>query len=400
MDLGPAGPERMKTAYFDCYAGVSGDMFIGALLDAGLPFDVLRAALETMPLEGYRLEMRKELRQGIQGTRFLVEMLHHEHTHRRLEDVRRIIRASALSEWSKGTAQAVFEILARAEGAVHGLPPEAVTFHEVGAVDSIVDIVGGVFGVECMGIEEIHVSPLPLGRGFTPSAHGRLPLPAPATLAILEGLEVRDASTETETVTPTGAALVKALATSCGPMPAMRIQQVGYGAGSRDLPDRPNCLRVLIGEAAAAGETQTVLILETNLDDASPESLGFMMERLFGAGALDVVFIPAQMKKNRPGTQVQVVAHPERKDDLTRILFEESTTLGVRFRTCERRVLDRDVVTLESPWGPLRVKRVKDPGGRSRLVPEFEACRAVALSRKVPLRDVYAWVTARQDAGP
>ena len=390
----------MKTAYFDCYAGVSGDMFIGSLLDAGLPFEELQAALETLPLEGYRLGMREELRQGIRGTRFLVEMLQHEHAHRRLGDIRRIIRSSALSAWAKGTAEAVFEILARAEGKVHGLSPDAVTFHEVGAVDSIVDIVGGVFGVERLGIERMHASPLPLGRGFTPSAHGRLPLPAPATLEILAGLEVRDAGTETETVTPTGAALLKILASFWGPMPAMRIQRIGYGAGSRDLPDRPNCLRVLIGDAAVAGDAETVLMLETNLDDASPEFMGYMMERLFGAGALDVVFIPVQMKKNRPGTQVQVMAHPVRRDDLTRILFEESLTLGVRVRMCEREVLDREVVTVESPWGPLQVKRVKDPGGRRRLVPEYEACRAVAVSRRVPLREVYAWVTGLEDSGP
>ncbi|VBB42730.1 conserved hypothetical protein [uncultured Desulfatiglans sp.] len=389
----------MKTAYFDCYAGVSGDMFIGSLLDAGLPFEELQAALETLPLEGYRLGMREELRQGIRGTRFLVEMLQHEHAHRRLGDVRRIIRSSALSAWAKGTAEAVFEILARAEGKVHGLSPDAVTFHEVGAVDSIVDIVGGVFGVERLGIERMHASPLPLGRGFTPSAHGRLPLPAPATLEILAGLEVRDAGTETETVTPTGAALLKVLASSWGPMPAMRIQRIGYGAGSRDLPDRPNCLRVLIGDAAVAGNAETVLMLETNLDDASSEFMGYMMERLFGAGALDVVFIPVQMKKNRPGTQVQVMAHPVRKDDLTRILFEESLTLGVRVRMCEREVLEREVVTVESPWGPLEVKRVKGPGGRWRLVPEYEACRAVAVGRRVPLRDVYAWVTGLEDSG-
>ncbi|WP_028320289.1 nickel pincer cofactor biosynthesis protein LarC [Desulfatiglans anilini] len=389
----------MKTAYFDCYAGVSGDMFIGSLLDAGLPFEELQAALETLPLEGYRLAMREERRQGIRGTRFLVEMLQHEHAHRRLGDVRRIIHSSALSDWAKGAAEAVFEILARAEGKVHGLSPDAVTFHEVGAVDSIVDIVGGVFGVESLGIESIQASPLPLGRGFTSSAHGRLPLPAPATLEILAGLEVRDAGTETETVTPTGAALLKALASSWGPMPAMRIQRIGYGAGSRDLPDRPNCLRVLIGDAAVAGDAETVLMLETNLDDASPEFMGYMMERLFGAGALDVVFFPVQMKKNRPGTQVQVMAHPVRKDDLTRILFEESLTLGVRVRMCEREVLERDLVTVESPWGPLQVKRVKDPGGRRRLVPEYEACRAVAVSRRVPLRDVYAWVTGLGDSG-
>jgi uncharacterized protein (TIGR00299 family) protein len=381
----------MKIAYLDCFSGVSGDMLLGALIDAGLPFEWLRARLAGLAVSGFALEARRADRNNIFGTRFLVHALTHEHVHRSIVDIRRILDQSDLSAWSKAKSIEIFESVAQAEARIHNCPAEEVHFHEVGAVDSIVDIVGTVLGVEHLGIGEIYASPLPLGEGFVDTHHGKIPLPAPATVEILRGIPVRGAAGKEETVTPTGAALVRGLAVGFGIMPPMVMEQVGYGVGSRTLPDRPNLLRIVIGQSSTE-ESDTVVILEANLDDTHPEWLGFLMERLFRAGALDVVYFPIQMKKSRPGTAIQVIGRPEQKSALTDILFAESTTLGVRFRFSERNTLKRSSAELESPWGKLAVKRVTRPDGSSILLPEYEACRAVAEERSIPLQEIYYWV--------
>jgi pyridinium-3,5-bisthiocarboxylic acid mononucleotide nickel chelatase len=382
----------MKTAYIDCFSGISGDMFLGALIDAGLPFEELKRALATLPIDHYSLEAKKEIKNGLTGTKFSVQLEHGEHSHRGLHEISEIIQKSNFSAACKERSLRVFKAIAIEEGKIHGVSPDEIHFHEIGAIDSIIDIVGAAFGVEYMGIESIACSRVPLGSGFVNSGHGRIPLPAPATVTLLKGVPVYDAGIEVELVTPTGAALLKEFAKSFGTMPPMTIDSIGYGAGSRDLADRPNLLRILIGKEEAQKTTETVVVMDANLDDTNPEWLGFMMERLFDAGALDVVFCPIQMKKNRPGVQIQVIARPQDKDKLLDIMFAESTTLGIRFSYSQRQILEREQTEIESPWGKLRVKKVTGRDGSAILYPEYEACRKIAGERNLSLKEIYYWV--------
>lgn len=382
----------MKIAYLDCFSGISGDMFIGALIDAGLPLEELRKVLQSLPLEGYSLEVTREERNLLFGTRFKVKVTRDPQPHRRFSDIRDLIRAGNLSPSVRDKSIAIFESIAVEEGKIHGCSAEEVHFHEVGAIDSIVDIVGSVLGMEYLGIGTACASSLPLGSGFVETAHGRIPLPAPATVALLRGIPVHDSGLKEELVTPTGAALVKGLVHSFGPLPPMVIEKVGYGVGSRNLADRPNLLRILIGQAQGGAHEETVVILEANLDDTNPEWLGFLMERLFEAGALDVVFSPGYMKKNRPAVLVHVMGKPHQKDQLMDLLFSESTTLGVRFHFTQRRILERFSVEMDSPWGRIKVKKVFRPDGSFHLLPEFEECRRIAKEKGLPMKDVYGWI--------
>lgn len=384
----------MKIAYLDCFSGISGDMFIGALIDAGLPLEELRKVLQSLPLEGYSLEVTREERNHLFGTRFKVKVTRDPQPHRRFSDIRDLIRAGDLSPSVRDKSIAIFESIALEEGKIHGCSVEEVHFHEVGAVDSIVDIVGSVLGMEYLGIGTACASSLPLGSGFVETAHGRIPLPAPATVALLRGIPVHDSGLKEELVTPTGAALVKGLVHSFGPLPPMVIEKVGYGVGSRNLADRPNLLRILIGQEQGGAHEETVVILESNLDDTNPEWLGFLMERLFEAGALDVVFSPGYMKKNRPAVLVHVMGKPHQKDQLMDLLFSESTTLGVRFHYTQRRILERSSVEMDSPWGRMKVKKIFRPDGSSHLLPEFEECRRIAKEKGLPMKDVYGWIMA------
>jgi len=382
----------MKIAYLDCFSGISGDMFLGALLDSGLPFGEFSGHLGTLPLKGFRLDTFREDRKHIFGTRFVVIPEDEEQPTRGLREIREIIKQGQFTDTVKAKSLQIFEDLARVEGEVHNLPAEEVHFHEIGAVDSIVDIVGAVYGVERLGIQALFVSSLPLGSGFVGSSHGRIPLPAPATAALLKDVPVFDSGLSHEMVTPTGAALVKGLSTSFGPMPPMVIHDIGYGIGKRDLPDRPNLARILIGHQQDETEVDTVVVLETNLDDMSPEILGYLMERLFDAGGLDVVFFPLQMKKGRPGVQVQVIGRPDQKDVLMEILFKESTTLGIRFRYSQRKLLKRSVVEVDSPWGKIKAKKAVDSDGSAFFLPEYEVCRKIALENHLPLKEIFSWV--------
>jgi pyridinium-3,5-bisthiocarboxylic acid mononucleotide nickel chelatase len=382
----------MKIAYLDCFSGISGDMFLGALLDAGLPFDRLEKGLSSLSLDGYRIKTRREGRHQICGTRFLVEVEEDRHAHRDLKLIRTLIWKADLPETVREKSIAIFESLARVEGEIHNRPAEEVHFHEVGAVDSIIDIVGTVYGLEYLNISKLFASPLPLGSGFTQSAHGTIPVPAPATIALLRGVPLLDGGTPHEMVTPTGAALIRELAGSFGPMPPMTLDAIGYGVGSRDPSDRPNLLRILIGRDRPEDATETVVVIETNVDDSSPEWLGFLMERLLNAGALDIVFIPVQMKKGRPGVQIQVIGVPDQRDILMTILMEETTTLGIRFRYSQRRVVPRSFKEVETPWGRIQVKAVMQKEGVPFLAPEYEVCREIALKHSIPLREVYQWI--------
>ena len=386
------GSRAMKIAFLDCFSGISGDLFLGSLLDAGLSFDELSRRLKSLPFENYRIETRREARNQLYGTRFIVIQEGKEHSHRNLETVRKIIEQGELSTQVKEKSIEIFENIAEVEGKIHNKSPNEVHFHEVGAVDSIIDIVGTVYGIESLKIEKLYASFLPLGSGFTKTEHGTIPIPAPATFALLKGIPVYDSGIPHEMVTPTGAALVKCLVTSFGAMPPMVIHSIGYGVGARDLEERPNLLRILIGDEEYEKNTETVMIIETNLDDTSPEWLGYLMDRLFDAGALDVVFCPVHMKKNRPGVQVQVMGLPDQRDVLMEILFRESATLGVRFQYTQRRIRQRSIVEVDSPWGKLKVKKVAGRDGEIFFIPEYEACREIAIKNDLPLREIFGWV--------
>ena len=318
--------------------------------------------------------------------------------HRRLTDIKKIIQSGSLSKGVEDKAIEIFEAVAQEEGKIHNCPPEEVHFHEVGAADSIIDIVGTVFGIEYLGIASISASSLPLGSGFAETEHGRIPVPSPATIALLKGLPVYDSGLKCELVTPTGAALLKGLASSFGVMPSMIVERVGYGVGSRNLPDRPNLLRIILGHDDFEQQVETVVILEANLDDTNPEWLGFLMDQLFEKGALDVVFHPIQMKKNRPGVLLQVIGKPDQRDALMDILFKESTALGIRFRYSQRKVLERSQVEIDSPWGNMKVKKVLRPDGSPYFLPEYEVCREIAEENKIPIKEIYYWVMSSNRA--
>ncbi|MEN6486567.1 MAG: nickel pincer cofactor biosynthesis protein LarC [Syntrophobacteraceae bacterium] len=377
----------MKIAYFDCFSGISGDMILGALLDLGLSEKVLVEALAKIPVKGYGVLVTREKRGSIGGTRIVFEIGHgHARSYR---DIREIVGNCGLEERVRTRSLDVFDRLARAEGRVHQVPPEEVHFHEVGALDSILDIVGAVFAVEHLGIGKIVASPLPTGRGFVKTHHGTMPVPAPATTILLEGVPVYDNGVERELVTPTGAALLATLADSFGPLPDMTLEGTGYGVGSHPASDPPNLLRVMVGTARPPLLRKTLLLLETNIDDMNPEIYNYVLEELFSLGVLDVNFVPVQMKKNRPAVLLRVLLEPGLRAAVTDLLFRETTTLGVRFQEVERVELPREAATLQTPYGPCRVKRVWTPDGEERSVPEFEECRRIARERGVPIRKVY-----------
>lgn len=394
----------MRIAYFDCLSGISGNMILGALLACGLEKAVLLRELRKLPLAGWALSVERVLRRGISATHVSVDEQahghghgHHHHPHRGLGDILQLIADSELSAAVKAKAAAIFTRLGEAEAAVHGTTPDQVHFHEVGAVDAIVDIVGAAIGLDALGIERIVASPLPLGQGWITCAHGEFPVPAPATAMLVQGVPIAETTIEGELVTPTGAAIITTLAARFGPLPAMTVRHAGYGAGTRDLP-RPNVLRLFIGDEAAETAPATVVGLETNLDDLPGEVTGYLMDRLFAAGALDVFFSPIQMKKNRPGVLVRVLCTPEDEAICTDLLFRETTTLGVRRTTYGRAVLPREIRTVATPLGPVRVK-VSCWDGIERAEPEFEDCRRLAETLGLPLVQVYQAARAAAQAG-
>lgn len=382
----------MKVAYLDCFSGISGDMFLGALLDARLPFEELKRAIDSLPLEGYSIKHEKVIKNGLSATDFSVLVDEHHHEHRNFSDIERVIKQGQLNDQVKERSIQIFRSIAEVEGKIHNHAPEKVHFHEVGAVDSLIDIVGAAFGIDYLGIGSISSSRIPLGSGFIKSGHGRIPVPAPATISLLKGVPVYDSGLNTELVTPTGAALLKEFVSSFEGLPPMVVENVGYGAGSRDLPDRPNMLRIIIGSEKKDGQAETVVVLNANLDDTNPEWLGFIMEKLFKTGALDVVFFPIQMKKNRPGTQIEVIGRPQQKDELMDIIFRESSTLGIRFRYSERRVLERSQIKIQSPWGEIKAKKITRPDGTDFIQPEYDSCKKIAEEKGIPLRDIYAQI--------
>ena len=455
----------MKIAYFDCFAGISGDMTLGALIDLGLDAEWLASELRKLPLEGYRLEIRKVNKRGIQAVQFSVILegsagahladseyieidqpqagspagtaaahIHNpEHSHRSLSEILALIQNSQLSERVKGTACRIFTRLGEAESHVHGLPFEQVHFHEVGGVDAIIDIVGSAIALERLGIEEIHASPLHLGSGFVHSQHGLLPVPAPATAYLITGVPAYSSQARGELVTPTGAAILTSLASGFGPMPLMNLQAVGYGAGSRER-DFPNTLRIFLGEALNISQGQAhseavlsndrlrdpypeqhrasvgpagyhespAMVLEATIDDMEPELFEALTEKLLKAGALDVLLIPVQMKKSRPGLILHVLAYPASLDDLLRIIFIESTSIGVRTYEVTKRMLQREIAVVQTQYGPVHIKLARLGARIVNVKPEYEDCRELARKLDLPLKNVLvaarhaAWQTLQE----
>jgi uncharacterized protein (TIGR00299 family) protein len=382
----------MKICYLDCFSGISGDMLLGALVDAGLPAERLEEELRKLPLSGWKLRTARVQRGGLAATKldFDAEETHH---HRTWQTIREIIRGSELSAPVRDRAEAIFTRLAEVEGAVHGADPNSVHFHEVGALDSILDIVGASIALEALGVERVVVSALNIGTGTVKTAHGTLPVPAPATAALLKGAPVYSSGKSGELVTPTGAAIVATQAAQYGAVPPMSVTTIGYGAGSRDPKGYPNVLRVMLGEAAeiASGiEEPAVTILEANLDDMSPEVGGYFMEQALEAGALDVFYTPVQMKKNRPGVLLTVVCPSDKADDLSELVFAQTTTIGLRSYQAQRRVLKRSLVTVDSPLGPIRIKVAELNGRALNAAPEYEDCQRLADEKGVPLKQVLA----------
>ena len=377
----------MKIAYFDAFSGISGDMTLGAFLQLGVSLDALRHELNGLELSGYRLRQTIRQRSGIQATKFEVEV-HEPQAERSARSIADMLRASALIPQVKETAVRIFQVLAQAEGHIHGVPPEDVHFHEVGAVDSIVDIVGTAFCLHTLGVERVYVSPLPLGNGVVSSRHGILPVPGPATLELLKGFPVCVADGQSELVTPTGAAILAAVAQP-GSVPAMHIEAIGYGAGERELSDRPNLLRVVLGHSQEPPRTDQLLVLETNIDDLNPEFYEHVMERVLEAGARDAFLCPIHMKKNRPGVLVWVLCEAADRERLSGLLFAETSTLGIRVYPVERMALRREHRALETPYGKVGIKLAHQPDGRIHVAPEYEDCKRCAREHQVPLKVVY-----------
>lgn len=383
----------MKTLYLDCQAGISGDMTVGALLDLGVPLDHLRAELGKLelPAGSYELSTSRTERLHMPALKFDVAV-HDHHTHRHYAGIDAMIAASGLSYQVKEQSRLIFRTLAEAEARVHGVEIEQVHFHEVGAVDSIVDIVAAAICLQYLQIEQIYASALPLGSGFVETAHGRLPVPAPATADLLRGLPLHCDCGPGERVTPTGAAILVALAGKFGQQPLMRLERVGSGAGGRDFPDCPNILRAFLGQPAADNrQDNDIIVVETNIDDSTPELLGYTMERLLEEGALDVFFTPIQMKKNRPGVMVSFLCHHDQLDRLSGLLLVETSAIGLRYYRADRIIMQRRVVEQQTEFGPVRFKQVIDADGKIlRASPEYDDCRRIAREHGLPCRDVMA----------
>jgi len=378
----------MKVLYIDAFSGISGDMSVGALLALGVPLDALEQQLKLLPLSGYTIGTATRHVHGIAATKFDVQVAAHGHRHVAFRDIRRMLEDSKLEAGAQRIALAIFARLAEAEGRVHGVTADDVEFHEVGAVDSIIDIVGTAVGVTHLGIEAAYVSPLPLGSGVVPSQHGALPIPAPATVELLRGFPTKPGDGEGELVTPTGAAIVVALATP-GPAAELSILGCGYGAGERTLKDRPNLLRLVLGERSSATGHEELLVVETNIDDLNPELYDHVIERLLSAGARDVYLAPVHMKKNRPGIVLSVLCSEHERELLSAIVLNETSAIGVRYYPVRRRILNRVIREVSTVFGPVRVKVAMAPDGHENLAPEYEDCKRIATQKDVPIKRVY-----------
>jgi uncharacterized protein (TIGR00299 family) protein len=395
----------MRIAYFDCPSGAAGDMIVGALVDAGVPFEALRSELAKLHLPGWSLERREVMKGVFRATKVDVHVHdhdhagdtaghshahghdRHEHRDRNLHSILDLIAASDLPGAVKANASRIFTRLGEAEARVHGTTVDHVHFHDVGAVDAIVDVTGACVGLHLLGVDQVHCSALPLGGGFVTGAHGRIPIPGPGTAELLKGFPVVDTGVRRELVTPTGAAILTTLARAAGAMPAMTVEAVGYGAGNMEL-DAPNVIRLFLGRAASSGGRETIMQVETTVDDMSPQLWEVVIERLFETGALDVYLTPVTMKKSRPGTVLTALCAPDRVTELSRVLFEESPTIGVRWTAYQRERLDREMVTLTTIYGAIAFKVSRLDGRVVTVTPEFDEVRRIARAKGLPVREV------------
>lgn len=392
----------MRIGYFDCFSGASGDMILGALADAGLEMERLQAAISGLGVGAIRITAEQVKRGAFIGTQVRVRTDEHGQPHRHLMDVEAILNRATIPEPVRTDANQIFRRLAEAEAKVHGTRPDRIHFHEVGALDAIADIVGAAWGIRQLGLEHIHVSPINLGGGFIQAAHGKMPVPAPGTAALLAGVPAYGSDIPIELTTPTGAAILTTLATAFGPMPAMTVDRVAYGAGQRDLREQPNLLRLIVGEQAGDLDRDRITILEATIDDMNPQFFEPLLDRLFEAGALDVFLTPVIMKKSRPGTGLTVLAEPAAADPCISVILTHSTTFGVRAHTASRWKLRRDIITVTTPYGSVRVKRGFTGARITILAPEYEDCRRLAQAAGVPIQAVYdeARRAAGQPGGP
>jgi pyridinium-3,5-bisthiocarboxylic acid mononucleotide nickel chelatase len=380
----------MKAAYFDCFSGISGDMTLGALVDAGCPLGLLRDELKGLDVPGWEISAEKVWKNGMAATHVSVST-EETQTHRSLTTILGVLEKSKLAAAVRERASAIFRRLGEAEAAVHDVPIEKIHFHEVGAVDAIVDIVGACIGFSALGIERFACSALNVGGGTEKMAHGVLPVPAPATARLLLGKPTYSNGVQKELVTPTGAAIVATLCQTFGPQPPMRMESIGYGAGSTDLEGQPNVLRIMVGESLEASEAEfdeEVRVIEANLDDLNPQVYGYLVEKALAAGALDVFTTPVQMKKGRPGTLLTLLCKPDRAKELMDLVFAETTTFGLRSYTAQRRILPREWESVQTRFGEVRLKVARVNGKVLQVSPEYEDCRKLAQEKKVALREV------------
>jgi len=376
----------MKISYFDCFSGIAGDMILGALIDAGLELQTLRKELKKLPLTGYEIKAFKTEKKGIKGTKFKVKAPE-EKIHRNLKDIFRIIEKSSLDKKIKDDSKKIFRRLAEAEAKVHGVSVDKIHFHEVGGVDAIIDIVGAVIGLDILKVDKIYSSPLSFGKGYVKFSHGKFPVPAPATVELCKNIPVRYTDIEGELVTPTGAAIITTLAEFSHRLD-FKIEKIGYGAGSADLKEIPNLLRVMTGEKNLDLEQDEILVLETNIDNTTPEVLGYLTEKLIEKGALDVYLVPIIMKKGRPGTILSVICKVDKLNELSSLIFSETGTIGLRTQFHLRKKLPRKIKVVETRFGKARVKIITD-GEKIHISPEYEDCKILAEKNNLPLKQIY-----------
>jgi len=378
----------MKIAYFDCFSGVSGDMVLGALIDAGLDIQELESELDKLKISGYKIKAEKTARKGISGTKFSVDIIE-QNVERRLKDLVEIVDQSDLDDDIKELSKKTFKELATVESKIHGKGIEEIHFHEVGGLDSIIDVIGSIIGIKKLGIEATYSSKIHVGTGFLECRHGVLPVPAPATLAMLKGIPIYSTGIEAELATPTSVCVLKTLSKGFGIMPEMKVEKVGYGAGSREL-EIPNLLRVYVGESNEGGyEEDEAILIETNIDDMNPQLLAYASEILLKQGALDVFMTPIFMKKNRLGTVLSVLTTRDKLDDILLTFFTETTTLGVRIHRLERKKLSRKVISVKARFGEIKVKIGKIGNQIKNIAPEYESCKEIAMKQGIPLKDIY-----------
>lgn len=385
----------MTLLYFDCFSGISGDMVLGAFLDLGVPLTWLQNSLRDMPLDGLDITVDRVSRHGISANQVTVTTAEND-AHRDYAHIKSLLKKARVSPFVKETALKIFEKIAQAESDIHGVSKDEIHFHEIGSLDAIVDIVGVVLCMTYLNVTQIAASRIPLGKGFVSCSHGTLPVPAPASAEILKGVPVYGTGVEQELVTPTGAAIISTIAQSFGNMPPMKIEAIGYGAGYHDNEAIPNLLRIIKGRRDLLDndrgldiKSEDVMLIETCIDDMNPEIYGYVMERLFDDGALDVVFIPIIMKKNRPGTMIQVLCEKNTQPAMVHRLLSETTTIGVRYHRIHRHTLTRQLIDISTPYGMVQVKKIVDPDGHMIHAPEYEACRRIALKYNIPIKNVY-----------